>query len=51
MVDNGTFLYHSSVKILGNTITNSLVKGSVGKIFIAGDTIEELGKTIKNLNE
>jgi proline dehydrogenase len=50
LVDNSEKLYNLSNKILGENITNSIIKNTMGKVFTAGSTLHDLEKTVLTLN-
>jgi len=50
LIDKADGLYSLSREILGNRLTHTLVRGTIGKVFTAGETIKEAKPRVKDFN-
>lgn len=50
LVDNGPHLYEKSRSILGGAFTDRFIMNTIGNMFVAGSSSEDLKSTIEKLN-
>ncbi len=50
VVDNSHWMYETSKKVLGSWLTDTVVKGSMGKVFTGGDNLASFESNLRSMN-
>lgn len=50
VVDNSQWLYETSKKVVGSWLTDTVVKGTMGKVFTGGDSLASFETNLRSMN-